>query len=350
MSRNIERLKHLYKQSHKIAFKGREKIIFLSDLHMGNGKRRDDFAKNHLLVESILERHYLNKGFYLFLNGDVEELMKFPLFQIKNHYSQLYRIFDLFYEKQRLYKLVGNHDYKLLMPGHSLPYRHYSSLKLQYGSYPFFIYHGHQSSYAYNYLSNIMEFFIYYFARPFNIKNYSVAYNKEKSYAVERDSYQFARSQRIISIIGHSHRPLFESISQKDNLVIKLEKYLRLYRKSSPKEQVELASRIRMLGKKLHLQEEKDPNEPLSSLYSHGFVQPCLFNSGCAVGKRGITCIELQGGKIALVHWFDADSHPEKKDSPRSHIPDTMKGLPYYRKVLKEDSLQYIFDCIHLLE
>ena len=40
-------------------------------------------------------------------------------------------------------------------------------------------------------------------------------------------------------------------------------------------------------------------------VYDSIFHIPCVFNSGCVIGKRGMTCIEIENGNISLVHWFD---------------------------------------------
>lgn len=349
MKKSHQRLNHLFERSEELRVSPKNKILIISDLHMGDGSKRDDFNKNSHLTETILSNYYYKKNYHLILNGDIEELFKFSMHSIENRYRALYNIFMRFNSKNRLTKLVGNHDYKLLLHS-NLPFKHQEALRLHYGDYNFFVYHGHQSSYAYNYLSNIMEFFIGYFAKPFNIKNYSVAYNKTKSYGVERDSYSYAQYRRTPSIIGHSHRPLFESHSKRDTLLFKLEKYLRAYRTASSKEKEELEKKIPLLSKKISSEDkEKDPEKPLASLYSTGFVQPYLFNSGCFIGKKGITCLEIKGNKMALVQWFDGSKFSDKVNKKKSHRPEGMEQWDYYRRNLKEDSLEYIFNCIKLL-
>lgn len=348
MKKSHLRLNHLFERSKELKLSHKTKILIISDLHMGDGSKRDDFRKNRLLTETILNHYYLKKNYHIVLNGDIEELFKFSLQSIERHYNSLYDILIEFNQKDRLTKLVGNHDYKLLLPN-NLPFQHHEALRLFYGKYPFFIYHGHQSSYAYNYLSNLMEFFIGYFAKPFNIKNYSVSYNKTKSYAVERDSYSYAQYRKTPSIIGHSHRPLFESHSKRDTLLFKLEKYLRAYRSASDKEKALLEDKIPILSKKINNLDKKDPENPLASLYSTGFVQPYLFNSGCFIGKKGITCLELKGEKISLVQWFDGKKFPEKVKKKKSHRPEGLEQWDFYRRNLKEDSLEYIFNCFKLL-
>jgi hypothetical protein len=96
---------------------------------------------------------------------------------------------------------------------------------------------------------------------------------------------------------------------------------------------------------------------------------PCLFNSGCAVGKRGFTALEIEDERIALVHWFDrrrSDRHLRRAPGPtgvfgvsdvgleetpdRSPLPPEQLGdSDFFRLVLNRDSLDYIFTRIRLL-
>ena len=78
------------------------------------------------------------------------------------------------------------------------------------------------------------------------------------------------------------------------------------------------------------------------------FIIPCIFNSGCVIGKSGITGIEITNGLIKLVHWFDK-TKTSKYMNFNSYIPEQLSDTDYYRVVLKEDHLDYIFSRIHLL-
>jgi len=344
------RLEKLYQQAKDISIDEEKPLVIFSDFHMGNGKKRDDFTKNSRLVEKCLKHYYLKRNYSLFLNGDIEELLKFSLQSINVAWENIYTLFDQFHKKGNLYKLAGNHDYRLRWdPTIRQPYPLYDAIKLHYGSYDFFIYHGHQSSYRYSHFGKLIKFFIYVFAKPLNIKNFSLAFNNERNIAIERDAYEFAHQKGFISFIGHTHRPLFESLSNRDTLLIKLEKQLRRYNKADIEEQKELRDRIRYLGEAIKQPADRDFTTPLNSLYSSGFIQPCLFNSGCTIGKRGVTCIEIKKGKISLVHWFDYHKSPHYKEKKGSYIPRGMEQFPYYKIELKQDDLSYIYDCNRLL-
>ena len=108
---------------------------------------------------------------------------------------------------------------------------------------------------------------------------------------------------------------------------------------------------------------EKDRRDGMrSSLYNDQLSVPCLFNSGCAIGKRGVTAIEIAEGQIALVHWFDrrrsdrylarGNGRPEKSarhSSAEATATHRLEGTEFYRTVLKKDRLSYVFSRIRLL-
>ena len=124
---------------------------------------------------------------------------------------------------------------------------------------------------------------------------------------IENRSYNFSRANKLISIIGHTHRPLFESLSRSESIHFEIETLLRTYRSADNNERNKIASRIRDLKHKYDLNMNSKPDiEPASLTYSRGIPVPSLFNTGCTIGKRGITGIEISEQNIALVHWFDS--------------------------------------------
>jgi hypothetical protein len=84
------------------------------------------------------------------------------------------------------------------------------------------------------------------------------------------------------------------------------------------------------------------------SPYNTNLVVPCVFNSGCAVGKRGMTAIEITDAGIPPVHWFD-QTRSTKHFRVVGSKPERLRGSDYYRTVLRRDCLDYIFNRITLL-
>lgn len=75
---------------------------------------------------------------------------------------------------------------------------------------------------------------------------------------------------------------------------------------------------------------------------------PCLFNSGCGIGRHGVTGIEIVHGRIALVYWVDR-GRTDKYFDAEGYGPQRLGDSDYYRVVLKEEDLDYIFTRINLL-
>lgn len=84
------------------------------------------------------------------------------------------------------------------------------------------------------------------------------------------------------------------------------------------------------------------------SLYDNSLLIPSLFNSGCGIGKRGITSIEISRGRIGLVYWFSEKKY-KKYHQHFNQKPEQLEDTEYYRMVLKRDQLRYIFSRIKLL-
>jgi metallophosphoesterase superfamily enzyme len=114
---------------------------------MGTG-RSDDLAPNGEMLTRLLEDYYLAGGWYLVLNGDVEELLRHSLERIQERWPRLFNIFDRFAEEGRLYKIIGNHDEALLFKK-AYRYALYNVIRIDTGVIPVYVYHGHQASRLY---------------------------------------------------------------------------------------------------------------------------------------------------------------------------------------------------------
>jgi len=343
-------LEKIYDNSYVRKIGDDDSIVIFSDLHMGDGSKRDDFSKNGDLFREVLTRYYERKGYGLILNGDVEELYKFDLPRIERRWSELFRIFNRFKKGNGLYKIYGNHDIDLTpLNGHHLETRTYGSIRLIYKGDPIFIFHGHQASLFEDHMFLIKRIGIRYLATPIGVMNYDVSNNNDTRFNVESRVYNFAKNRKLLAIIGHTHRPLFESLSKGDRLAYRIESLCRRYPYADDSEKQEFERRIRdhyqaLLGS--NGKGAKDSSR--MKVYSRGPLIPCLFNSGCAIGKRGITGLEIRKGKIRLVHWFDP-SRSKKFFSYDEMEPSRLKGTGIYRLVLNSEYLDYIFARIRLL-
>lgn len=208
------KLDKLYDESPSFDVKSKKRWVIFSDLHMGDGGSTDDFKQNANLFSTALKEYYLEKDHALILNGDIEELQRFQLKKIVNKWKEIYDLFDRFNAKKSLFKTIGNHDLELqLMKELPFDYKHYESLRLKFGKHSLFIFHGHQASKKYQEHNELIGFTLKYFANPLGIKSYSVSHSSQKQYKIEKRVYGFSSFNKVVSIIGHTHRPLFESFT-----------------------------------------------------------------------------------------------------------------------------------------
>jgi UDP-2,3-diacylglucosamine pyrophosphatase LpxH len=325
-----------------------ERYVIFSDLHMGNGGPQDDLAPNRSLVEGALKRYYLQNRYHLILNGDVEDLNKFKLSEIIAAWPELYGIFNSFAQMGRFWKIVGNHDLYLLKEK-EYPYPLYHGLLLKKEAQRLFIFHGHQASGFFNEFDYISEFLVRFLAKPLRIRNSSVSKNSKRRFATERYIYRAARKMGLIAITGHTHRPLFESLSKYDSLRWSIEDLLREYAIADSTERLRIVELVDIYRTELERIAKKRKRRTVSkSLYDEGpLLVPCLFNSGCATGKHGITTIEIDRGNISLVHWATEGlirPYIEKE----AQFKDSIDG-DLFRYTLHSEYLDQVFLRLSLL-
>ncbi|MCK4836380.1 MAG: metallophosphoesterase family protein [Candidatus Aminicenantes bacterium] len=348
----IKRLTKLAATAPRKKISNRNKLVIFSDLHMGGGGKKDDFVSNSDLLIYILEHYYEKKDFTLVLNGDVEELQRFSFNKITGRWKKVFEIFSRFSKRKALLKTYGNHDYELCCKKNypaAIPVT--EGLTFQYGEINILIFHGHQALRYPEFFYLFSTLVLRLVANPLGIKNYSVAYNSRKRYRVERRVYHFAKQKKIIAIIGHTHRPLFESLSKLDSLKFKIEQLCRLYPKAPSKRKLVLKKKIISLKKTLLdllKNGKKDHIKKQSSLYDSELLVPCIFNSGCVIGKRGLTAIEISEGKIRLVYWFDRNI-TQKDAGLNKYFPRQLGRSDYFRLVLDQEDLNYILTRVRLL-
>ncbi|MDR2096482.1 MAG: metallophosphoesterase [Treponema sp.] len=326
---------------------GGGRVLIISDFHMGGG-RHDDLAHNGALVQKMLEQYYFKNDWMLVLNGDIEELQRFSLESIREQWPDLYRIFDLFAAQGRLYKIIGNHDEELIFEK-SYPYMVYNAVRVETGVIPAFVYHGHQSSRVYTDFNNLIRASVRYFLKPVGIRNISSARSPYRRFFVEKQAYDFSLNNNCISIIGHTHRALFESLGRFDYIKFEIERLCRDYPLAAPEDQARIAGEVKALRLELGKLKRSERRDVLrQSLYGDELPVPCLFNSGSSIGRKGINAIELDNENIALVYWF-AEGQSKKFVNRGSYRVDNLDRTPYYRAVLNHDRLDYVKAKIELL-
>ena len=344
----IKRIERIYEKAPIRKLEDTDKYIIFSDIHIGNRGRADDFRRNAEDFMKILRNYYWPGGYTLILNGDIEELQKFNMPVIRKRWAEIFEIFEQFQKADRLIKIIGNHDLELSTGRFdSINSSLLEALRMEYRGNTLFLLHGHQAADIYHRYNDFVGVLSKYFAYPLGIKNRTAAHNSRRKYTVERRIYRFSYLKKIVSIIGHTHRPLFEGINKRDSLRFAIERILRDYPEMSEVDKTRSRDEIIQLKTELESLERKDRNSTDSSFYHNAdIVLPNLFNSGCVIGRRGITGIELEGGEISLIHWFDESMRKKYlKNTPTKVLP----GTSLHRRLIKKDHLEYIFNRITLL-
>ncbi|MEI8185392.1 MAG: metallophosphoesterase [Chlorobiaceae bacterium] len=346
-------LERLLQKARSVNLDPSSKVLILSDLHMGNGGRRDDLRRNAELVRTMLQSYYLPEKYSLVLNGDIEELFKFPLESIMEEWGDLYDLFLKFQLNGFFWKTCGNHDAELMgEKEYPLASSMVESLKFHYGDETILILHGHQASVllweTYPIVSRAVVLFLRYIAKPFGIRNFSTAYNSRRRFAIEKSIYEFSNQAKIVSIIGHTHRPLFESLSKVDFLNFRIEELCRAYPSADSEKRTVIEQKISAMKIELAACYKRGKKIGLRSGLYNNLTIPSVFNSGCSIGKRGITALEIEGNKIRLVYWYNG-KQSRKFTSDRDNRPMDLGSTGFSRIVLNEDSLDYVFSRLHLL-
>ncbi len=324
--------------------------VILSDLHMGDGGGRDDLAHNKNLIQTALRQWYLPEDYTLVLNGDIEDLSKFDDGRIRKAWKELYGIFDEFAAKGKLRKILGNHDLSILNgPGGAYTWSH--GLSLSWSGEKLFCFHGHQASGFFANMNYVSDFIVRYLAKPLRIRNAGISGDSRRRYTAEHRIYRASRESGIITITGHTHRPLFESFSKYDSLRWSIENLVQEYIEAGPERKQEIIRLVGIYRSELERLSPRDMRYDLStSLYDmKSLLIPCMFNSGCATGKNGLTCIELDRGSICLVHWAEKEARREyiARESGTDRI---IRKSGCTRYILREDTLDHVFTRIELLD
>jgi predicted phosphodiesterase len=322
------------------------RIVILSDLHMGDGSSNDDLRENGELLTAVLDRHYLPRGSTLVLNGDIEDLQKFPLKRIRSAWGGVFTILDRFAREGRLRKIYGNHDEDLLEDSR-YPYPLNPGLRLEWGARRLYAYHGHQASGFFVKHNAVSGAAVRYLLHTLGIRNRSPSQDSNRRYGIERRIYEFSRRTGVVSLIGHTHRPLFESLSKYDRLRYEIERLCLEYCDAPEARKAEIERTVTVYKEEFGRMGIRDRRRG-RGLYGRDIILPCLFNSGSAVGKKGVTAIEIEEERITLAYWFEeGKARPYLALEAGSSSP--IEGTRYRRVTLAVKSLADVFARMDLL-
>ena len=277
------------------------KFIVFSDQHKGDKSWGDDFKTNESNYLAALH-YYHQQGYTLISLGDSEELWKFRAEAILPANEKALAA-EAAFQPDRFYKTFGNHDiiWKnkldvifLLKKYFTMPLAIYEGLviklKTASSTLDIFLTHGHQG----DNMSDNNAFSTWVVAHIWmplqrylriNINSPSKDYSLRNKHNIMMSDWSSAQ-KNLILITGHTHVPVFASG--------------RYYNHPSNK----------IAGKE---------NETL---------KPSYFNCGCCCYDDGdITGIEIQGGYIRLVKWYDEEVAAKRMILEERSITEILEDL-----------------------
>ncbi len=292
------------------------RIIILSDQHRGARDGSDDFGVCESSYLAALD-YYNRKQFYFINLGDCEELWENTMFSIAKCNKAEYEAESLFIKRNAYCKVFGNHD---LFWGND-PLSSYW-LKKIYGKViriftgvlirvnlnssaylDIFCTHGHQGDKQSD--GNVFsKWFVSYIWGPLqnllgiNINSPSANDNLKTLHNMYMYDWSAAQD-KILLITGHTHQPVFNSLTHLERLYQRLEKARKL---GDVSEAQKISDEIPRRKREYNF-----VNQSLDNM------KPTYFNSGCCCFDDGtITGIEISEGYIRLIKWSLVNGKPER--------------------------------------
>ena len=293
----------------------RDKFIIFSDQHKGAKNGADDFMLCEPNYLSALE-YYYQKGYFFIALGDCEELWENTLSAIKKKQQPALEKEKKFFVNNRGIKIFGNHD----LHWQNDPLAHLQLKEIFECDIPIyegvllqttikntivniFCTHGHQGD-AVSDGNWFSKFFIAKIWAPLQsllrINPNTPAYDAQLKTLHNSIMYDWSTAQKNMFLItGHTHQPVFESLTHIE----------RLYRQLLFASSVNDESMIASLRKEIQLR--KFEYNEISPDYLK--MKPTYFNCGCCCFSDGdITGIEIEENCVRMIKWQSKDGIPAR--------------------------------------
>ncbi|WP_051292629.1 metallophosphoesterase [Olivibacter sitiensis] len=293
-------------------------IIILSDQHKGNKGGSDEFAAAEDNYVAALNYYNKQKAYYINL-GDSEDFWKYNIFSIMSQNKRSFAAEAKFHRRKAMAKIYGNHDvfwhldplapiYLKEIYGRSVRMLGAMVIRLNFPTgnhFDIFCTHGHQGDKQSD-GNKFSVWFVTYIWAPLQsflrININTPAHDNRLKSVHNQLMYEWsARQNNLLLITGHTHQPVFNSLSHLERL------YLRLDKARREKNTDEEARILKEIPRRLR---EYDVLQ-----MDYGHLKPSYFNTGCCCFDDGtITGIELAEGCIRLVKWHrnEASGQPER--------------------------------------
>ena len=307
------------------------RIIIFSDQHRGKRNGSDDFAVCENTYLKALE--YYNREKYYYINlGDCEELWENSIFGIAKHNEAVYAAESLFLHRDAYCKVFGNHDLFWdndplssfwLKKIYGKAIRIYTAVIIHVditatSFLNIFCTHGHQGdkqsdgnlfskwfvSYIWGPLQNFLE-----------INTNSPSANDDLKTLHNMYMYDWSAAQeKTLLVTGHTHQPVFNSLTHLERLYQSIEKARTLNDADAVKK----------------IEEEIPRRKREYDFVNQSFreMKPTYFNSGCCCFDDGtITGIEIQDGFIRLIKWSLVQGVPARTVAEEEELRTLGKEL-----------------------
>ncbi len=285
----------------------KQSIIIFSDQHKGARDGSDDFAlaeANYLAALNF----YNSRNFYFVNLGDSEELWENTIASVIKHNRETFEAEKQFIARNTYCKIIGNHDLfwkndPLLAPViiknvFNTPLKIFEAIvlrvQLEKETIDVFCTHGHQGD-AQSDGNAFSKWFVSYIWGPLQslleINTNTPSTNDQLKSIHNGMMYEWAKKQSgTILITGHTHQPVFKSLTHLERLYLNLEE-------AREKKDQETSAKI---------ETEIPRRKRAYDFVNHSFrnMNPSYFNSGCCCFEDGtITGIEIAEGFIRLIKW-----------------------------------------------
>ncbi|HZH97153.1 MAG TPA: metallophosphoesterase [Flavisolibacter sp.] len=306
------------------------KFIIFSDQHKGCKDGADDFLNNEANYLAALD-YYHRDGFHFVTLGDSEELWENTLGSVKKAQQPSFEKEARFIPGNAFIKIFGNHDlYWDNDPlasinlkevyGYEVPVYEAVVLETSVNNKPIRIFctHGHQGD-AVSDGNWFSKFFVSTVWAPLqaylNINPNTPAYNAALKTAHNIMMYEWSAAQQdLLLVTGHTHQPVFESLTHIE----------RLYRQLLFARQLGDKSLIDTLQQEILLRKFRHSN--ISEDYLK--LKPSYFNSGCCCyDDGGITGIEISDGVLRLIQWKEVGGKSDRVVLEESSLAELWEGL-----------------------
>lgn len=282
------------------------RFIIFSDQHKGAKNGSDDFMVCELNYMTALQ-YYLDNGFHFISLGDEEELWENTVWPVKAKNKESTALQRKFFRQQRYTKVYGNHD--VFWNNDPFAGLHLQSmyrgtvkiyeavlLNIKNGDkiLPILLTHGHQGDGQ----SDGNWFSAWFVSRIWAPLQSFLQLNPNTPSAIDELKtlhnlfmYQWSeKEQNPVLITGHTHQPVFASLTHLE----------RLYKNLDAAKHTNDKALIEELGREIKFKQ----NEFEYVVGNYTKTKPYYFNTGCCCFVDGdITGIEIADGKIRLIKW-----------------------------------------------